>query len=418
MREGSFMIIYKVRSGEDLVDVASKFGTGLKRITADNGMLFTVSPTEGQNLIITKPISTYTASGGDTADTIASVFGIDREKLLQRNPELLSGVEIKNGDEIVIESGEAELGKIKVMASLKPSTDSSAARKIMPYLTYLSIRCCGLRSDGSLYMQSDRELFALAGEHRVVPVLEIQKIDPHSESWWEVIGSVEGICRCAQNIKQAALSNGYGGINFNLGEIPLEAFDGYVELVSTVKAMVSPWDMPVISTVPETTVISSDVELLGDSVDEIALFPKSPGGDIIDVLEIEDLARLLIEVSGPDKISLCVPMSATDVALDRNGKGVREEKFSTAQATRLAMERRAAITYDETRCLSEYEYLDMEFGSLVTHKVEFQDLEGLHEILCMAKELGIDSLNVFNADKYYAPFWTMLASLCDIEKKY
>jgi spore germination protein YaaH len=412
------MLIYTVKSGEDLVDIASKFGISLKRIAADNDLFFTISPTEGQNLVITSPKSTYTASVGDTIDKISSVFSIDRERLLQKNPELMRDDKIKNGDEIVIDNGSSEFGKIKVMASLGTTADRVSARKIMPYLTRLSIRCGALRSDGSIYMNNDSELRALARGHRVSPVLEIQMASPSDEVRWEAIKSVDNLTRSANNIKQAVLSNGYSGVNLNFGEIPPSIFENYLEFIETIKAMLEPWGIDVISTVPENTVLSADMEMLGDSSDIIALFPKNPDRDIMDVLEIEDLAKLLAEVTEPSKISLCVPMSALDKALGSDEKTLRKEKFSSAQATRLAMERRSPIFYDETRCLSEYEYLDMEFGSLVKHKVEFEGLEGLYEILCIGRELNIENINVFNADKYYAPFWTMLASLYDIKKLY
>lgn len=410
------MIIYKVKSKEGLADIASKFGTSLKRISADNGLHFSASLVEGQNLIITSPISTYIASAGDSVDKISSTFSVDKEKILQMNPELSRGAVIKSGDEIVIDNGRAEFGEIRVMASLKPDADIYSMSRIMPYLTYVSVRASGLRSDGSLYMQNDSPLRELAREHRVIPILEVQKASSLNDGWWNVLDSVDGVTRCAQNIKQAVLSNGYKGVNFNLGEIPEGSFESYVELISTVKAITAPWDIEVISTIPENTVLSSDIELLSDTTDTITLFPKNTGRDIMDVLEIEDIARLVGEVAQGAKISLSVPMTALDVMLDANGSVAREEKFSTAQATRLAMERRAKITYDETRCLSEYDYFDMEYGAIAKHHVEFEDLEGLYEILCIGRESGIHKINVFNADKFYVPFWTMLSDLYNIEK--
>lgn len=410
------MIIYTVKSGENEADIAAKHNISIRRLSADNGLFPRLSVTEGQNLIISSPVSTYNPSSTDTTESIAKGFSIDKDKLLQSNPELLEGRRLNSGDEIGVDYGEYKFGKIKVMASLKPITDKGLLKKIMPYLTYVSLRSCILRADGSLYMQNDEDVRSIAREYKAAPILEIQRTEYRSECWWNVIENVDNITRTAHNIKRAVLSNGYSGVNLNFGEIPKNKFDNYVELVSTLKAIFDPWNIQIVSSIPESTVISEDIETLCDSADVTALFPKSFKHDIMDVFEIEDIVNLECEVTEPSGLALCVPMSALDSTFSSDGKLLREEKLSTSQAVRLAMERKAIIKYDEASCLSEYEYLDLERGELLRHKVQFQGLDGLYEILCVAKEIGVGVLNIFNADKYYTPFWKMLAILYDIEK--
>ena len=410
------MIIYRVKEGESVFDVAAKFNTSVKRLAADNELVRTMPLTEGQDLLIMSPISTYVVSVGDTVEKIISDFSIDKEELLQNNPELSSNWNLHIGQELVINGEKSKFGKMKVMSSLKPNVDRNIAAKIMPYLTFASIRSCALRSDGSVFMQNDNEIRALAKEHGVAPIMEIQPASMFDKSWWSVLSSYDMISRVANNVKQMTLSSGYRGVNLNFGNVPEEIFDSYVELVSTVKDMLSPWGVNVISTVPESTIISMDMELLADAADTLTIFPKNIYDDLMDVLEIEDLTRLLSEVAESSQISLCLPMTAVDVSLGRGGEILRKEKLSSSQALRVAIEKQTPIIYDDTSCLAEYDYLDMERGSLVRHKVTYECLESLHEIVCMGKELGVGMLSVFNADKYYAPFWTMLASLYDIEK--
>ena len=219
------MIIYKVKEGESVFEVAAKFNTSIKRIAADNDLLPTMPLTEGQDLIITSPVSTYVVSLGDTVEKIVSDFSIDRETLLQNNPELLSNAGLYTGQELVIDGESSKFGKIKVMSSLKPNIDKKTASKILPYLTCLSIRSCALRSDGSLFMQNDGEMRAIARENRVAPIMEIQPASMFDKNWWGVLSSYDMISRVANNVKQAALSNGYSGINLNFGEIPEDMFD-------------------------------------------------------------------------------------------------------------------------------------------------------------------------------------------------
>ena len=100
------MIIYTVKSGENEADIAAKHNISIRRLSADNGLFPRLSVTEGQNLIISSPVSTYNPSSTDTAESIAKGFSIDKDKLLQSNPELLEGRRLNSGDEIGVDYGE------------------------------------------------------------------------------------------------------------------------------------------------------------------------------------------------------------------------------------------------------------------------------------------------------------------------
>ena len=364
------MIIYTVKPGEALSDVAEKFNLSINTLAADNGLIAPLSLTEGQCLLITSP------------------HDDDRSKR----------------------------ERIKVMSSLKPSVDRGVVQKIMPDLTYASIRSCTLRRDGSLYLESDGGIKALAREHGVLPILEICPSFSINFGDQDGFFSVDTTLRIANNVKQAVLSNGYRGVNMNISRIYNGNFEIYVELLECIKSMLEPRDVKVIATIPEIIILSEDMELLSEAVDHIAMFPKSENDDLMDVLEIEDVLRLLCEVAEPSEIALCVPMNARDLRISCEGERVKCVKYSTAQAVRLSMERQSPITYDESSCLSQFDYFDMELGRLVRHSVTFESLESLREILLMGEDAGVGMLNIFNADKYYPPFWKMLELLYDIEK--
>ena len=410
------MILYTVKSGEGIVDIASRFETSVRRISVDNDVFVQMPLVEGQVLVITEPKITYTVMHGDTVDGILSGLSLDREELLQNNRDIVGNNKLYPGQELIIDKGEKKFGKVRVISSVRPDTDIASLERILPYLTYLSLRSCTLRSDGSLYMTEDDKAKAVSREHKVMPMLEVLPVSMFRQDWLQVLSGYEILTRVAGNIKQMVLSHGYGGVNLNFGNIPSEYFENYVELVATLKNMLSPWGMEVICTVPKECVLSCDPELLGDAADIISLFPKGRDCDIMDVLEIEDLTRITNDVVESKKIAVCVPMSACDQSLRSDGHVFRSERLSSAQATRLALEKQAVNVYDETNCLAEYRYVDIEMGKPTEHRVIFENPESMYEILCLANEVGSNTLNVFNPDKYFAPFWTMLSSLYNIEK--
>ena len=364
------MIIYTVKSGEDLKDVARRFNISINEIMSDNDIVSPLNVTEGQLIFIPTPCN-----------------------------ELLK-----------------EKEKIKTITSVKPNLDEKIALRLVRDLTYISIRSGFLRRDGSLCLENDGKLKALARSAKALPILEISPSFIPSKHASEDFFSPDMTLRIAHNIKNAILSNGYRGINLNLRGIYSGKFDIYTELVSALKSMLCTWNIDVFATVDEKNILLDDIELRCDAVDFISIFPKSDGEELADVLRIEDLLRILCEVSDPNKISLCLPMSANDCSMPLGENSRRCDKFSTAQAMRLAMECKASIFYDNATCLSQFEYFDMELGKLVKHNVVFESLESLQEIVFIGVESGVGIFNVFNADKYYTPFWKMLSELYDVEK--
>ena len=364
------MIIYTVKPGEALIDVAEKYNSSVNKIAVDNGLTAPLSLTEGQCLLIT---SSH-------------------------------------------EDNRTKRKKISVMSSFKPLVNRDVLKKIMPQLTYASIRSGMLRQDGSLHLESVGGVKALAKEYGALPVLEIYPSFPFNGDDQNGFFSVDMTLRISDNVKRAVLSNGYCGVNMNVAQIYKNNFEVYVELLASLRTMLEPWDIKLIASIPEKIILSEDMELLGEAVDYIAMLPQNTEVDLMDIYEIEDVLKLLCEVADPSVIALCVPMNAMDLKI--TGESEREQyvKYSTAQAVRLSMERQSPITYDESTCLSQFDYLDMERGRLVRHNVTFESLESLREIVLMGSDTGVGMLNVFNADKYYPPFWKMLEHFYDIEK--
>ena len=360
----------------------------------------------------------YSVSKGEAINEIAKKFDTTASKIIKDN-DIIPSMPLVKGQTLVItkEHEDREFGCVKTMASVKYNIEREALLRFLPYLTYLSIRSCYLRSDGSIFAQNDCAVRHLAKENHVVPILEVLSANSLEGDWSECLSSYEFVYRIVNNVKQLTLSNGYGAVNLNLGYVPDEYFNEYVELVATLKTMLSDWNIKIFSTLGKESIIKSDLELLGDSADMITLFPKGRQSDIMDVLEIEDLYKLICEIVPKEKISMSFPMSALDNSYNSRGNCFRIEKLSSAQASRLACEKNADIVYDETNYLANFSYVDIEMGKPIEHRVCFQNLQSAYEIACMGKELCGGGVNVFNADKFYAPFWTMLSALYQIQKE-
>ena len=408
------MLLYAVKKDETLADVAAKFNTTIKRLVADNGLITSMPLVEGQILSIVAPTSVYTASAGESAKYISRALSVDWLELLQNNHDLLTRDSTYNGQELVLQKEKRGADRIRTISSISPNIRREELLRALPFLSYASMRSCALRSDGSALCINDKEkeMKALAREYSVMPILEIRGARVRGEDWYRAIADYDSISRTASNIKHAVLSGGYGGLHLNLGELDTDYGEGFVELVATLRALFSDWGAVIFVSLPKTTVMNIDVELLGENCDYMIV---SPNG-LLDVLEIDDLTSLLSEVVDAQKLSVTFPMSATDCAMDNKGQCIRKEHLSSAQAIRLSVEKNAKTVFDETDCLSKYSYVDMEMGNAVEHRVSYQSPMSAFKLLELSKKYQAKLLSVCHADSFFDSFWSMMTSCCSIEK--
>ena len=80
------LMIYKVREGDTLSEIASNFGISVNTLIWANGSLASHSLTPGQQIILL-PVSgiIHKVASGDTLDSIAKLYKVDVEKIKQYN---------------------------------------------------------------------------------------------------------------------------------------------------------------------------------------------------------------------------------------------------------------------------------------------------------------------------------------------
>ena len=156
------MIIYTVRRGDTIYDIARRYGLSAERIIEENELDPANELVVGQTLVLTRPTAVYTVAQGDTLYGIATRFGISVNQLWRNNPSLGGKTELTPGRELVISLPAPTLGNIDVGGYAYPNIDRDVLRKTLPYLTYLTIFTYGIRPDGSLIGIEDEELLFAA----------------------------------------------------------------------------------------------------------------------------------------------------------------------------------------------------------------------------------------------------------------
>lgn len=102
------LLIYKVQKGDTLSKIAAIFDISLNTILWANSEVKRNYLSPGQEIIIL-PVSgvIHEASDGETIDTIAGFYGVQKEKILALNPKAATG--IPAGAKIIIPDGKPKL---------------------------------------------------------------------------------------------------------------------------------------------------------------------------------------------------------------------------------------------------------------------------------------------------------------------
>ena len=110
------MIIYTVKSGDNVYRIARRFGTTSQRIIADNDLQNPSELAVGQKIVILQPRTVYTVKEGDTLYSVAQMFSVPVNQLLRNNPSLEGSETLRTGQELIISLPEPTYGNIDVNA--------------------------------------------------------------------------------------------------------------------------------------------------------------------------------------------------------------------------------------------------------------------------------------------------------------
>ena len=79
-------MIYVVKRGDTLSQLARDFGTSVSRLRSDNGLLADQPLVPGQALVVLIPDRTYTVQPGDGLYRISANTGVEIRELIRLNP--------------------------------------------------------------------------------------------------------------------------------------------------------------------------------------------------------------------------------------------------------------------------------------------------------------------------------------------
>lgn len=432
------MTIHTVRNGDSIYSIAREYGVPPSRIITDNLLENPSRLVVGQDLVILYPTVTHTVRGGDTLAAIAAMHGISLLDLYRNNPILEGEPEVYPGQVLNIAYETPPLGEISLNGYAYTFIDKDILRQTLPYLTYLSIFSYGVRPDGTLVPPAgddEDDLIELAWEYRAVPLLVLTSVTENgtfsSERAAQILGDAALRGTLIQNLVDTVREKRYGGVDVDFEYVPTDVADEYALFVTELNAAL-PENIPVFIALspkyradqPGLLYEGINYRALGNAADYALLMTYEWGytyGPAMPVAPIGEVRRVIdyaVTEIPREKLFVGIPNYGYDWALPYVRGESRAESLGNVEAVERALERNAAIQYDETAQAPFYHYFDrpQTYADAVEHVVWFENARSVEAKLRLVREYGMTGAGVWNIMRFFPALWMVANQLYTIRK--
>ena len=431
------MTIHTVERGDSIYSIARMYGVPQSRIITDNMLENPSRLVVGEDIVILYPTETYTVRGGDTLSSISRAFGVSIDSLYRNNPVLNGQPSVYPGQILNISYDTPPLGEISTNGYAYPNIDRTVLRRTLPYLTYLSVFSYGINDDGTLIAPrgGEEEVIQIAWEYGTIPLLVLTSLSERgtfsSELATRILSDSEFASTVISNIVRTVKEKGYGGVDVDFEYIPAEYAKAYADFVSSVSDALGGAYPVFVSLAPKyrsdqpgLLYGGHNYALLGEAADKTLLMTYEWGytyGPPMAVSPINEVRRVIdyaVSEIPRDKIFIGVPNYGYDWSLPFVRGETKAQSLGNVEAVNRALERNAAIQYDDVSEAPFYTYYDRPtiFEDAVEHIVWFENARSAEAMLSLINEYGLDGAGIWNIMKYFPALWLVLNSLYSIRK--
>lgn len=422
------LIIYTVKSGDTLYDIAEKYPVSREKIIEDNNLTDPDSLIIGQTLIINND-AVHTIQPNETLSDIAKTYGITLEDIINANPYLKEYPTIFPMQTLMIAPPKS--GPIITNGYSYPTDDPVIVSQALPSLTYLSVFSYTVNSDGSLNPIEDSTLIAAAYENQTAPKMVITNLDMEqgfSSSLAQTILNNEQIQDLLlQNVLSVLKEKGYVGLDVDFEYVYPEDREAYNQFLRKTAALLHENGLMLSTAVAPKYGIDQrgllyeahDYEAHGIYADNVIIMTYEWGylyGPPMPIAPIDQVRRILdyaVTVIPRSKILMGIPNYAYDWTLPFvPGRAARV--LNNPQAVELAKTTGAEIQYDKKTESPYFYYYD---SNGAQHVVWFEDPRSIQAKLLLVNQYNLGGVSYWTAGQPFLQNWVVLNSLFDVAKR-
>ncbi len=426
------MTIYVVRSGDTLWEISRRFGVGMDRISAANGLEELPSLVVGQALVIPSTESAYRVQPGDSLWSIAQKYGTTVESIAALNG-ITNPERISVGMILRIPQARKQYGYIETNAYIEPSTpevETQLTNEVGEYLTYISPFSYQVNADGSINPIDDTAIIQAARGHRTAPLMVITNFSNgnfDTEMVDTILKSQEIQRTLINNIITLMRNKGYYGLNIDFERISPENRQLYNDFLRRVVAALRPLNYPVSTALapkPSDYQTGSwhgahDYRAHGEIVDFVIImtyewgWSGGPPYAVAPINLVEDVIKYAVSVMPAKKIMMGMPLYGYDWTLPFVEGGRWARRVSPQDAIKLAARYNAAIEYDYKLQAPHFNYTD---DNGARHEVWFEDARSVQAKLVLANNYGLRGTSYWVLGSSFPQNWVVLDEMFNIVK--
>jgi spore germination protein len=422
------MLIYTVKSGDTLGEIAKRYGISANRIAADNMLKNTSALTVGQNLLLMTNSIRYILREGQTLFSLSQEYGVPLDGLIAANPTL-NPLNLKPGDEVTIPLAEPAAKRPAVINGYAyPSINANSLNCVLPFLTFLSPFSYSLTSQGELIALNDSDLIYRAVRSAVMPVMVVTNILEGSfdtEALSQILSDEETTQRLIDSILFELDAKGYYGVNMDMEYIAPTDREIYNEFLRRLAQRLRAGGYilitalaPKISADQQGVLYEAhDYAAQGEIADYVILMTYEWGytyGPPLAVSPLNEVKRVLdyaVTEIPSEKILMGMPNYGYDWTLPYM-RGTAAQSIGLAEAAELAVKFGAEIMFDEKSQTPYFNYTE----NGIRHVVWFDDPRSISAKLELINEYNLAGASWWTVNRCYVPNWLIAQNMFDIVK--
>lgn len=377
----------------------------------------------------------YVVRQGDQIDEIAGKYGIPAAPVIYQN-QLVPPYRLAAGQALLIptENGEADRKKPELFSNgyAYPFISRWTLRETLPFLSELSVFSYGFSEDGELIPPAadDQWMIEEALSFQTIPTLTLTPLGAdgrfNNQLITKLLSDEAAKKNIIRNLIRVILQKRYRGLNLDFEYILPEDRVAYAAFVKQVTDTLNLFEVHVsVALAPKYSDQQSgvlyegmDYALLGAAANSVFLMTYEWGytyGEpmaVAPVNQVRRVAEYALTRIPAEKIVLGVPNYGYDWPLPFQAGTTRAKTLGNIEAVSLAGQYGAEIQFDEQAQSPWFRY--WQYG--IQHEVWFQDVRSYRATFELSKELGLRGVGYWTIMQLFRANWTLLADMFSIQK--
>jgi len=404
------MLIYTVKKGDTLYELAKRFHVSLDVLKRLNAIEDPSVLSVGQALVIPKIHAVHTVAEGETLTSISRKEGVAVKDLLRFNPGITVSCDLKVNDELVLGYENCHSKRITVNGCVTEQIDTDNLLETLPFLSHVSCFSFGFTSTGDLVFPHKDFMTDTMSSHGVTSVMILSSLNSDGQFDNSLSHIILEDCYARDflisNILTVMIMKQFKTLYLDFQFIFREDSSGLLSFLKSIKEAFAPYGfalwiaVPPISQTHQTGLLYEGflLEEISTCVDRIIVMTYEWGYRYTNPYavspypELRNIISYMSHKIDPAKLMLGIGTYGYSFSVLPNGERNHQEIISLKDALKLAEEHHAEIRFDETSRSPYFRY----FMNRDEYRVVFEDARSFEQKLLLVEEFKLSGISLWN----------------------